>query len=81
MADSLQKAFLGVIALGLAVIAIELIPISRNAEIKYQCTLRGYRLGGKFEKQASKKLASITGLDDLRLDAICHDWIGNRGAH
>ena len=81
MGDSLQKAFFGVIALGVAVIAIELIPISRNAEIKYQCALRGNRLNTKFEKQASNKLASITGVDDLRLDAICHDWIGSRGAH
>ena len=81
MGDSLQKAFVGVIALGVAVIAIELIPVSRNAEIKYQCALRGNRLGGKFEKLASNKLVSITGVDDLRLDAICHDWIGSRGAH
>ena len=37
MGDSLQKAFVGVIALSLAVIAVELIPVSRRAELEFQC--------------------------------------------
>ncbi len=37
MGDSLQKAFFGVIALGVSCIAIELIPISRQAAYWNRC--------------------------------------------
>ena len=37
MKDSLQKAFVGVIALGVSCIAIELIPMSRQAAYWNQC--------------------------------------------
>tara|TARA_Y100001968_G_scaffold329431_1_gene378757 strand:+ start:1392 stop:1643 length:252 start_codon:yes stop_codon:yes gene_type:complete len=37
MSDSLQKAFLGVIALCVSCIAIELIPLSRQAEYWNRC--------------------------------------------
>ena len=37
MGDSLQKAFLGIIALGLSCIAIELIPLSRQAAYWNRC--------------------------------------------
>ena len=37
MADSLQKAFFGVIALGVSCIAIELIPVSRQAAYWNRC--------------------------------------------
>tara|TARA_B100000700_G_C14605947_1_gene651367 strand:+ start:258 stop:497 length:240 start_codon:yes stop_codon:yes gene_type:complete len=37
MANSLQKAFFGVIALGVSCIAIELIPVSRKAAYWNRC--------------------------------------------
>ena len=37
MGDSLQKAFFGVIALGVSCIAIELIPVSRQAAYWNRC--------------------------------------------
>ncbi len=37
MGDSLQKAFFGVIALGVSCIAIELIPVSRQATYWNNC--------------------------------------------
>ncbi len=37
MSDSLQKAFLGVIALGVSCIAIELVPVSRKAAYWNRC--------------------------------------------
>ena len=37
MSDSLQKAFLGVLALGVSCIAIELIPVSRQASYWNRC--------------------------------------------
>ena len=37
MGDSLQKAFFGVIALGISCIAVELIPISRQAAYWNRC--------------------------------------------
>ena len=37
MVDSLQKAFFGVIALGVSCIAIELIPVSRQAAYWNRC--------------------------------------------
>ena len=37
MGNSLQKAFLGVIALGVSCIAIELIPVSRKAAYWNRC--------------------------------------------
>ncbi len=37
MSNSLQKAFLGVIAMGLSCIAVELIPISRQAAYWNRC--------------------------------------------
>ena len=37
MVDSLQKAFIGVIALGVSCIAIELIPVSRKAAYWNRC--------------------------------------------
>ena len=37
MGDSLQKAFIGVIALGISCIAIELVPISRQAAYWNRC--------------------------------------------
>ena len=37
MGESLQKAFFGVIALGVSCIAIELIPVSRQAVYWNQC--------------------------------------------
>ena len=37
MGDSLQKAFLGVIALGVSCIAVELIPVSRQAAYWNRC--------------------------------------------
>ena len=37
MGDSLQKAFLGVIALGVSCIAIELVPVSRQATYWNHC--------------------------------------------
>ncbi len=37
MGDSLQKAFLGVIALGISFIAIKLVPVSRRAAYWIQC--------------------------------------------
>ena len=37
MSDSLQKAFLGVIALSLSVIAIQLIPFARHRELQNLC--------------------------------------------
>ncbi len=37
MGDSLQKAFFGVIALGVACIAIELVPVSRKATYWNRC--------------------------------------------
>tara|TARA_Y100001968_G_C18979356_1_gene536067 strand:- start:249 stop:488 length:240 start_codon:yes stop_codon:yes gene_type:complete len=37
MVDSLQKAFLGVIALGVSCIAIELVPVSRQATYWNRC--------------------------------------------
>tara|TARA_Y100001968_G_C18953182_1_gene524129 strand:- start:164 stop:403 length:240 start_codon:yes stop_codon:yes gene_type:complete len=37
MSDSLQKAFLGVIALGVSCIAIELIPVSRQSAYWNRC--------------------------------------------
>ncbi|KGG16109.1 MULTISPECIES: hypothetical protein [unclassified Prochlorococcus] len=37
MSDSLQKAFYGVIALGVSCIAIELIPVSRQAAYWNRC--------------------------------------------
>ena len=37
MADSLQKAFLGVIALGVSCIAIELFPVFRQASYWNRC--------------------------------------------
>ena len=37
MGDSLQKAFLGVIALGVCCIAIELVPVSRKAAYWNHC--------------------------------------------
>ncbi|WP_320674900.1 hypothetical protein [Prochlorococcus sp. MIT 1341] len=81
MRDSWFRALVGVIALGVMAITIELAPISRNAEIKYQCALKGSRMGGKLDTKAREKLASISGLDDLRIDILCYDWSGIRGAH
>ena len=37
MGDSLQKAFFGIIALGVSCIAIELIPVSRQAAYWNRC--------------------------------------------
>ena len=37
MGDSLQKAFFGVIALGVSCIAIELVPVSRQAAYWNRC--------------------------------------------
>ncbi len=37
MGDSLQKAFFGVIALGISCIAIELVPVSRQAAYWNRC--------------------------------------------
>ena len=37
MGDSLQKAFFGVIALGISCIAIELIPVSRHSAYWNRC--------------------------------------------
>ena len=37
MGDSLQKAFFGVIALGVSCIAIELVPVSRKAAYWNRC--------------------------------------------
>ena len=37
MSNSLQKAFLGVIALGVSCIAIELVPVSRQAAYWNRC--------------------------------------------
>ena len=37
MSDSLQKAFFGIIALGVSCIAIELIPVSRKAASWNRC--------------------------------------------
>ncbi len=37
MSDSLQKAFFGIIALGVSCIAIELIPVSRQAAYSNRC--------------------------------------------
>ena len=37
MGDSLQKAFFGVIALGVSCIAIELVPVSRQATYWNRC--------------------------------------------
>ncbi len=37
MGDSLQKTFLGVIALGVTCIAIELVPVSRHSSYWNQC--------------------------------------------
>ena len=37
MGDSLQKAFVGVIALGVSCIAIELVPVSRQAAYWNRC--------------------------------------------
>ncbi|WP_320667510.1 hypothetical protein [Prochlorococcus sp. MIT 1307] len=37
MAESLQKAFFGVMALSLAAIAVELVPVSRQSEAWNRC--------------------------------------------
>ena len=50
------------IALSLGGIAIQLAPISRNAEIKYQCSLVRAIPNEKLYNVALKKLAAMTGL-------------------
>ena len=50
------------IALSLGGIAVQLAPISRNAEITYQCSMIREKPNEKMYNVALKKLAAMTGL-------------------
>tara|TARA_B100000214_G_C23702060_1_gene505688 strand:- start:263 stop:499 length:237 start_codon:yes stop_codon:yes gene_type:complete len=62
MAESLQKAFFGIIALGVSCIAIELIPVSRQAAYWNRCldnTVKWINQKGDLKKWDQKAKESL----------------------
>ena len=62
MGESLQKAFFGVMALGVSCIAIELIPVSRQAAYWNRCLDRTSASLGKVK--------AIQGIDDQSKEVL-----------
>ena len=62
MGESLQKAFFGVIALGVSCIAIELIPVSRQAAYWNRCLDR--------TSDSLSKVKAIQGIDDQSKEVL-----------
>ena len=62
MGESLQKAFFGVIALGVSCIAIELIPVSRQAAYWNRCL--------EITSASLGKVKAIQGIDDQSKEVL-----------